>query len=77
MKAHWLVNAAMIVALVSPTVFAADKEEMKRMQQQLNQEVMAKEFFAEEPEKVDAYIKEAMKKDLKPVEYEGTNWRRG
>ena len=60
------------------TVHAADNEdEMARMQKQLNQEVMSQEFFAEEPEKVEAYIKEAMEKNLKPPEYTGTHWRPG
>ena len=59
-------------------VFASDKDdEMARMQKQLNQDVMSQEFLAEEPEKVDAYIKEAMEKNLKPLEYKGTHWRSG
>jgi hypothetical protein len=55
----------------------ADDEEMERMQRQLNKEVMEKPFFAEEPEKVDAYIKEASKNHIKPLEYTGSNWRAG
>ncbi|HEC19666.1 MAG TPA: hypothetical protein ENI97_10030 [Gammaproteobacteria bacterium] len=47
------------------------------MQRQLNAEVMEKPFLAEQQEKVEAYIKEAMKKDLKPPEYKGRHWRRG
>lgn len=56
---------------------ATQEEEMKRMQEQLNSETMAQPFLAEEPEKVDAYIKEAMKKNLKPPEYKGDHWRSG
>lgn len=62
---------------VSLSALATDKEELKRMQQELNQEVMSKEFLAEQPEKVEAYIKESMEKNLKPPEYQGTHWRRG
>jgi len=54
-----------------------EEEEMARMQKQLNQGVMEQPFLAEQPEKVDAYIKEAMKKNIKPPEYKGRNWRRG
>lgn len=58
-------------------LFASEEDDMAEMQKRLNAETMSQPFFAEEPEKVDAYIKEAMKKDLKPPEYEGTHWRRG
>jgi len=53
------------------------EDEMARMQKQMNQDVMSQEFLAEEPAKVDAYIKEAMEKKLKPLEYTGTHWRAG
>jgi len=55
----------------------ADDEEMARMQRKLNQEVMDKPFFAEDQAKVDAYIKEATKSNIKPLEYTGPNWRPG
>lgn len=54
-----------------------DDEEMERVQRQLNKEVMDRPFAAEEPEKVDAYIKEASKKHIKPLEYTGSHWRAG
>jgi Ni/Co efflux regulator RcnB len=56
---------------------ASDEEEMEAMQKQLNKQVMEQPFHAEEPEKVDAYVKEAMKKHLKPPKYTGDHWRRG
>ncbi len=62
---------------ISIPVLATEEEDLAEMQKQLNAETMNKPFLAEQPEKVDAYIKEAMKKNLKPPEYEGTNWRRG
>jgi len=70
--------ATIILSVSTQTVFAeTEEEEMQRMQQQLNQGVMDQPFFAEQPEKVDAYIKEAMKNNIKPLEYQGRNWRRG
>ena len=68
----------LLAMLFVSTAYASDEEdEMAEFQRMLNQEVMSQEFFAEQPEKVDAYINEAMKKNLKPEEYRGTNWRRG
>jgi hypothetical protein len=58
-------------------VIAATPDEKAEMQRKLNAEVMSKPFFAEEPEKVEAYIKDAAKKNLKPPEYTGSNWRPG
>ncbi|MGD8558721.1 MAG: hypothetical protein PVF34_13220 [Gammaproteobacteria bacterium] len=60
-----------------PVVAGDDEDAMAEMQKQLNSEVMSEEFFAEQPEKVEAYIKQAMEKNLKPEEYTGTHWRRG
>lgn len=54
-----------------------DDEAMAQMQKQMNKEVMDKPFFAEESEKVDAYIKEASKKNIKPLEYTGPHWQTG
>jgi len=62
---------------VSLPIFANEEDDLAEMQKQLNAETMNKPFLAEQPDKVDAYIKEAMKKNLKPPEYEGTHWRRG
>lgn len=66
-----------LLLMFNVSAFASDEDELEKMQQQLNQEVMGKEFLAEQPEKVEAYIKEAMEKNLKPPEYVGTHWRRG
>jgi site-specific recombinase XerD len=70
----WL--SALLLGMATSTV-ASEQDELEKMQQQLNQEVLSQEFLAEEPEKVEAYIKEAMEKNLKPEEYTGTYWRRG
>jgi hypothetical protein len=55
----------------------AQDEEVARMQRQLNQDVMEKPFFAEDPQKVEAYIKEASKNHIKPLEYSGPHWQAG
>ena len=61
----------------SAVVLAADKDEMEAMQKKYNTEIMEKEFFAEQPDKVEAFIREAMEKNLKPREYTGIYWRAG
>ncbi|MFV2061243.1 MAG: hypothetical protein ACC653_11220 [Gammaproteobacteria bacterium] len=66
-----------LLVLFTQTVFSDEEEDLAAMQQQLNAETMNKPFLAEQPEKVDAYIKEAMKKNIKPIEYEGRYWQRG
>lgn len=76
-----LMSLLLGILLMSPFMQVwADKAadaEMEQMQRQLNNEVMAKPFFAEEPAKVDAYIKEASKNNIKPLEYTGNHWREG
>ena len=68
---------AMLLIFSASANATQEEDDMARMQEQLNQEVMSKEFLAEQPEKVEAYIKEAMEKNIKPLEYTGTHWRRG
>ena len=70
-------NALIPLALISAQAIASDEDDMAEMQRQLNAETLSKPFLAEQPEKVDAYIKEAMKKNLKPPEYTGNHWRPG
>ncbi len=48
------------------------------MQRKLNAEVMEKPFSVEDEKKIDAYVKEAMAKDLKPeVQKAPSYWRPG
>ena len=63
--------------LYANSAFAGDEDDLADMQRQLNSEVMSQPFLAEQPEKVDAYIQEAMKKKLVPPEYKGSNWQPG
>jgi len=73
----FIIVLSISLAVFSSGAIASEQDDLEKMQQQLNQEVMSKEFLAEEPEKVEAYIKEAMEKNMKPPEYTGTHWRRG
>ncbi len=77
MKNRWQVILVLLVFSVIPMAFADEADDLAEMQRQLNADVMAKPFFAPEDSKVDAYIEEAMKKDLKPPEYKGNNWQAG
>jgi hypothetical protein len=56
---------------------AAPPTEMERMQQQLNEQVMAAPFSVEDQARIDAYVKNAMQKDLKPVQRAPSYWRPG
>ena len=56
---------------------ATEEDDLAAMQRQMNQEVMKKPFLAEQPKKVDAYIKESLKNNIPAPEYTGTHWRRG
>ena len=59
-------------------VMASEEDEMAAMQRRLNAEVMEKPFSVEDEKKIDAYIKDAMKKDLKPpVTTAPSFWRPG
>ncbi len=66
-----------MIFFFSQTVIADDESDLDAMQQQLNNEVINKPFFAEQADKVDAYIKSAMEKNIKPKEYTGSYWQRG
>lgn len=63
--------------LIGSPAYASEEDDLAEMQRQLNSEVMSQPFYAEQPERVDAYIKEAMKKDLKPKVYKGPHWKPG
>ena len=58
-------------------VSAGEQEDLAEMQKKLNAEVMEKPFSVEDTARIDAYIKDAMKKDLKPREKPPARWRRG
>jgi hypothetical protein len=78
----WIV-AIVLVALASGlgAVGAAEgqqqSEEMKRMQEQLNNQVMQAPFSVPEESKVKAYIEEQQKLGVVPPPYTGRYWRPG
>ncbi len=50
---------------------------MAATQKRFNEEVMSQPFYAEHPEQVNAYIRQAMKKRVKPQVYQGEHWKPG
>lgn len=71
-------SLAMAGLALAETAEEKKKREMAEMQKQLNAEVMAKPFSVEEMSQIDSYIAEAMKKNLVPEPYKGTQaWTRG
>jgi len=56
---------------------ASEEDEMAAMQRKLNAEVMEKPFSVADEKKIDAYIKDAMKKDLQPPAKAPKFWRPG
>lgn len=65
------------ISICSLAVFAGEAEDLANIQKQLNAEVMAKPFSVADEARVDAYIKNAMKKDLKPPVSPPSFWRPG
>lgn len=66
-----------LAALAASPAQADRKADMAEMQRQLNQETMSSGFQVEDTAKIDAYIKDAMKKDLKPDVKQPENWQPG
>ncbi|MFZ5502323.1 MAG: hypothetical protein ACOY3V_02145 [Pseudomonadota bacterium] len=62
------------LCLFSVSSSANDEDDMAAMQKQLNKEVMEKPFSAGDMAKIDAYVADAMKKNLKPVEKPPATW---
>ena len=66
-----------VIALSSQAAVFADDKDLEEMQKKLNQGVMEKPFSVEDTAKIDAYIKDAMQKDLKPKQEQPQTWRPG
>ncbi len=62
----FLVSVFATLVATSTHLQAQTDEELRAMQQSLNKEVMEKPFSVEDEAKIDAFIKNAMAKDLKP-----------
>jgi len=63
--------------ILTQTSYAGEEEDMAAMQKRLNAEVMEKPFSVADEKKIDGYIKDAMKKDLKPPETAPNFWQPG
>jgi hypothetical protein len=73
-----LFSIVIFYGLFSPWhAFASDEEDMADMQKKLNAEVMQKPFTLEDAARVDAYVREAMKNNLRPIQTPPKDWRPG
>lgn len=71
--------AATLIAvgsLAAQSVFAGE-DDVAEMQKKLNAQVMEKPFTVEDQQKIDAYVTEAMQKNLKPKERAPEHWAPG
>jgi len=66
MKILAAVSLFFLSAVLGTPAFAQTAAEMAEMQKKLNAEVLEKPFSVADEAKIDAFIKDAMKKDLKP-----------
>lgn len=74
----FLVATPLALAVWAMHCYGQSEAEMREIQRALNKEVLEKPFSVEAEEKIDAYVKEAMKKDLKPeVTRAPDYWRPG
>lgn len=65
-------------AFLATSLFAdSEEDEMAAMQRQLNSEIMAQNFDPGDQVKLDAYMAEALKKNLKPEGSRPSYWRPG
>jgi hypothetical protein len=78
-KSALLISVVLCVIGLFPVmgVLASEDKELEEMQKKLNQGVMEKPFSVEDAAKIDAYIADAMKKNLKPQEKPPASWRPG
>jgi len=72
-----IVVVAVLAGASRPAAAQAQTEEMKRMQEQLNNQVMQAPFSVPDESKVKAYIEEQQKLGVVPPPYTGRYWRPG
>lgn len=58
-------------------LWAGEKEDMEAMQKALNQQVLDKPFYPGDKAAVDAYLDEAIKKGVKPIDDKPQGWAPG
>ncbi len=73
----WALAVCALMIFPLSVVFAGEAEEMAEMQKKLNSQVMEKPFSVEDTEKIDADIKDAMAKHMKPDGSLPSSWRPG
>lgn len=61
----------------APAVFASDEDDMAEMQRKLNKQVVEKPFSVEDAAKIDAYVADALKKNVKPRPQAPEYWQPG
>ncbi len=72
-----MITLPILATLFIQPALAGDAEDMAEMQKKLNAEMADLPFLAEQPEKVEAYIKDSLKNNVVPPPYRGTYWRPG
>src|ERR1700675_2490920 len=82
MKRLWtvaiaLAGVASVLGAGGPAEGQQQSEEMKRMQEQLNEQVMQAPFSVPDESRVKAYIAEQQKLGVVPPPYTGRYWRPG
>lgn len=71
------ITPLLVLLSIAFCAHASEEDELAEMQKQLNQEVMSNPFSVAQIAEIDAYVKDAMKKDIKPVSKAPKYWRRG
>jgi hypothetical protein len=72
-----LLNSFFYVYNVEEVYAGEISDEMKKMQEQLNDQVLSKPFSVTDEAKVKAYIEDAQRKGEVPQSYKGKHWRPG
>jgi hypothetical protein len=72
-----IVLCLMMGIVQSSVVLAGEEEDRAAMQKKLNQGVMEKPFSVEDTARIEAYIKDAKQKDVKPQQAPPSSWRSG
>ena len=73
-----MASSFIFMSLISGSAIAQTDKELAEMQKKLNAQVLEKPFSVEDEAKVDAYIKDAMAKNLKPAaDTAPSHWQAG
>jgi len=65
------------IGLGGSLLWAGEKEDLAAMQKALNQEILDKPFNPGDKAAVDAYLEDAIKKGVKPIETKPQGWAPG